>query len=83
MCGLCSGLASVSLAGYSAKAHQGMGDAYLLPSIAAAAIGSTHILGGRGRYAGTVVGAILITLLSSVLSVMQMPEAAVRSSMAW
>ena len=75
LCGLCAGLAGVLLAGYSAKAYQGMGDAYLLPSIAAVVIGGTHILGGRGRYAGTVVGAILITLLSSVLSVMQMPEA--------
>jgi ribose transport system permease protein len=75
LCGLCAGLAGVLLAGYSAKAYQGMGDAYLLPSIAAVVIGGTHILGGRGRYAGTVVGTILITLLSSVLSVMQMPEA--------
>ena len=75
LCGLCAGLAGVLLAGYSTKAYQGMGDAYLLPSIAAVVIGGTHILGGRGRYAGTVVGTILITLLSSVLSVMQMPEA--------
>ena len=75
LCGLCAGLSGVLLAGYSAKAYQGMGDAYLLPSIAAVVIGGTHILGGKGRYAGTVVGTILITLLSSVLSVMQMPEA--------
>ena len=75
LCGLCAGLAGVLLAGYSTKAYQGMGDAYLLPAIAAVVIGGTHILGGRGRYAGTVVGTILITLLSSVLSVMQMPEA--------
>lgn len=75
LCGMCAGLAGVLLAGYSTKAYQGMGDAYLLPSIAAVVIGGTHILGGRGRYAGTVVGTILITLLSSVLSVMQMPEA--------
>ena len=75
LCGACAGLAGVLLAGYSTKAYQGMGDAYLLPSIAAVVIGGTNILGGRGRYAGTVVGAILITLLSSVLSVMQMPEA--------
>jgi ribose transport system permease protein len=75
LCGMCAGLAGVLLAGYSTKAYQGMGDAYLLPAIAAVVIGGTHILGGRGRYAGTVVGTILITLLSSVLSVMQMPEA--------
>jgi ribose transport system permease protein len=75
ICGLCSALAGVLLAGYSTKAYQGMGDAYLLPAIAAVVIGGTNILGGQGRYLGTVVGAILITLLSSVLSVMQMPEA--------
>jgi ribose transport system permease protein len=75
ICGLCSALAGVLLAGYSTKAYQGMGDAYLLPAIAAVVIGGTNILGGQGRYLGTIVGAILITLLSSVLSVMQMPEA--------
>ena len=75
VCGLCSALSGVLLAGYSTKAYQGMGNAYLLPAIAAVVIGGTHILGGKGRYAGTVVGTILITLLSSVLSVMQMPEA--------
>ena len=75
ICGACSALAGVLLAGYSTKAYQGMGDAYLLPSIAAVVIGGTNILGGQGRYLGTVVGTILITLLSSVLSVMQMPEA--------
>lgn len=75
LCSLCAALAGVLLAGYSTKAYQGMGDAYLLPAIAAVVIGGTHILGGRGRYAGTVIGTVLITLLSSVLSVMQMPEA--------
>lgn len=75
---LCSTLAALSgvlLAGYSTKAYQGMGDAYLLPAIAAVVIGGTNILGGQGRYTGTVVGTILIVLLTSVLSVMQMPEA--------
>ena len=74
LCGLCAGLSGVLLAGYSTKAYQGMGDAYLLPAIAAVVIGGTNILGGQGRYAGTVMGAILITLLTSVLSVMQIEE---------
>jgi ribose transport system permease protein len=63
------------LAGYASKAAQSMGDAYLLPSIAAVVLGGTSILGGRGSYLGTVAGVILITLLQSILSVMQMPEA--------
>lgn len=75
LCGFCAALAGILLAGYSSKAYQAMGDTYLLPSIAAVVIGGTNILGGQGRYAGTVVGTILIVLLQSVLSVMQMPEA--------
>jgi ribose transport system permease protein len=75
LCSLLAALAGVLLAGYSTKAFQGMGDAYVLPAIAAVVIGGTHILGGRGRYLGTVVGVILIVLLNSVLSIMQMPEA--------
>lgn len=72
---LCAALAGVMLAGYSAKAYQGMGNAYLLPAIAAVVLGGTNVLGGAGRYAGTLIGVILIVLLNSVLSIMQMPEA--------
>jgi ribose transport system permease protein len=72
---LCAAVAGVLLTGYSAKAYQGMGNAYLLPAIASVVLGGTHILGGRGRYVGTLVGVILIVLLNSVLSIMQMPEA--------
>jgi ribose transport system permease protein len=75
MCSLCASIAGLALGGYSARAYQAMGDQYLLPSIAAVVLGGTHILGGQGRYAGTVVGVILIVLLQSVLSVMQMEEA--------
>ncbi len=71
-----SAFGGVLLAGYASKAAQAMGDAYLLPSIAAVVLGGTNILGGRGSYVGTVAGVILITLLQSILSVMQMPEAA-------
>jgi ribose transport system permease protein len=73
--GALSAFGGALLAGYASKAAQSMGDAYLLPSIAAVVIGGTSILGGRGSYLGTVVGVILITLLQSILSVMQMPEA--------
>ena len=67
-------LGGVLLAGYGGKAAQSMGDAYLLPAIAAVVLGGTSILGGRGNYLGTVAGVILITLLQSILSVMQMAE---------
>ncbi|MBN9024311.1 MULTISPECIES: ABC transporter permease subunit [Kaistia] len=73
--GAMAAFAGVLLAGYSNKAYQNMGDAYLLPAIAAVVLGGTNILGGKGNYLGTIAGVILITLLQSILSVMQMPEA--------
>ena len=74
---ICGGLAAFGgalLAGYASKAAQAMGDPYLLPSIAAVVLGGTSILGGRGSYLGTAAGVILITLLQSILSVMQIDE---------
>lgn len=73
--GALAAFSGVLLAGYASKAAQSMGDAYLLPAIASVVLGGTSILGGRGSYVGTVAGVILITLLQSILSVMQMPEA--------
>ncbi len=70
-----SAFAGVLLAGYSTKAYQSMGDPYLLPAVAAVVLGGTNILGGRGSYIGTIAGVILITLLQSILSVMQIYEA--------
>jgi ribose transport system permease protein len=70
-----SAFGGILLAGYASKAAQAMGDAYLLPSIAAVVLGGASILGGRGKYVGTVAGVILITLLQSILSVIQIEEA--------
>ena len=70
-----SAFGGVLLAGYASKAAQGMGDAYLLPAIASVVLGGASIMGGRGRYLGTVAGVVLITLLQSILSVVQMPDA--------
>lgn len=70
-----SAFGGILLAGYASKAAQAMGDAYLLPSIAAVVLGGASILGGSGKYIGTVAGVILITLLQSILSVTQIEEA--------
>lgn len=73
--GMCSALGGVMLAGYANQAYQSMGDPFLLPTIAAVVIGGTSILGGRGGLFGTIGGALFITLLTSILSVMQIEDA--------
>ena len=47
----------------------------VLPSVAAAVIGGTSILGGRGGFGGTIVGALILTVARSLLSAMGFPEA--------
>ncbi|MEO6012850.1 MAG: ABC transporter permease [Devosia sp.] len=72
--GACSAAGGVLLAGWANRSYQAMGDPYLLPAIAAVVLGGANVLGGRGKYMGTVAGVILITLLMSILSVVQ-PQA--------
>ncbi|MDQ0471858.1 ABC transporter permease [Labrys wisconsinensis] len=55
-----------------------LADPLLLPSVAAAVIGGTSIFGGRGGYAGTIVGALILTVLTTLLTILQMPEGARR-----
>ena len=50
----------------------------MLPSVAAAVIGGTSIFGGRGGYGGTIVGALILTVLGTLLTLLQMPEGARR-----
>jgi ribose transport system permease protein len=50
----------------------------LLPSVAAAVIGGTSIFGGRGGYAGAIVGALILAVLTTLLTLLQMPEGARR-----
>jgi ribose transport system permease protein len=50
-------------------------DSAVLPSVAAAVIGGTSILGGRGGFVGTVVGALILTVVESLLSSLGYPEA--------
>ena len=49
-----------------------------LPSVAATVVGGTSIFGGRGGYAGTIVGALILTVLTTMLTLLHMPEGARR-----
>ena len=47
-----------------------------LPSVAAAVVGGTSIFGGRGGYSGTILGALILTVLTTMLTLLQMPQGA-------
>ena len=68
-------IAGLMISGLTNVASVTLANVYLLPSVAAAVIGGTSILGGRGGYTGTIVGALILTVLSSLLSSLGYPEA--------
>ncbi|MFO1035809.1 MAG: ABC transporter permease [Geminicoccaceae bacterium] len=73
--GFCAALVGIMLSGFSGQASLGMGDEYLLPSIAVVVVGGTLITGGRGHYLGMVGGVLLLTALSTLLAGTTLPFA--------
>lgn len=73
--GICSALVGVLLTGFGGQANLGMGDQYLLPSIAAVVIGGTLITGACGRYIGMIGGVLLLTALQILLAGTTVPPA--------
>lgn len=72
VCAACVGL---MLSGFGFQATLDMGDAFLMPSIAAAVMGGTLITGGRGHYVGMFGGALLLTAMTTLLSGILLPAA--------
>lgn len=72
---LLAAIAGFLYAGLSNVASVTLVDSAVLPSVAAAVIGGTSIMGGRGGYGGTIVGALILTVLTSLLSILGLPEA--------
>ena len=75
-CGLLSALAGVLLVGFNNAADLGIGAPFLLPSVAAVVIGGTSIFGGLGGYSGTILGALILTVLDSLLVILNATAAA-------
>jgi inositol transport system permease protein len=65
LAGLLSGLGGVVTSARAASGQAGMGMTYELDAIAAAVIGGTSLSGGIGRIAGTVIGTIILGIMTS------------------
>jgi len=74
LCGLFAAIAGLVLVGGTNAADLSLADVYLLPSVAAVIIGGTSIFGGRGGYAGSIVGALILTVLTSLLTLLDASE---------
>jgi ribose transport system permease protein len=73
-CGLFAASAGLIIVGGTDSAELRLAEVYLLPSVAAVIIGGTSIFGGRGGYSGTIIGALILTVLNSILTLLDVPE---------
>lgn len=75
LAGALAGFGGFLVVGNTGVVFLALGNSFLFPSIAAVAVGGTLLSGGKGSYWGTMAGAIVLTLLTSLLTTMQMTEA--------
>jgi ribose transport system permease protein len=73
--GLFAALAGVLIAGQIGSVDLRLAQEFLLPSIAAAVIGGTSLFGGVGSYSGTIFGALILSVLNTMLTFLRAPQA--------
>jgi ribose transport system permease protein len=72
--GLFTGLAGVMISARLGSAQPATGTGYELQAIAAVVIGGTSLAGGKGSIVGTVIGALIISVLNNGLQIMSIPQ---------
>jgi ribose transport system permease protein len=75
ICGVLAALAGMILGGNQNAVDAQLASSYLLLTVAAAVIGGTSVFGGSGGYGGTIIGALILTVLNALLTVKDLSEA--------
>jgi ribose transport system permease protein len=75
LCALLAAAAGILIGGRSGSVDLQLAAGFLLPSVAAAVIGGTSILGGIGGYTGTILGAMILAVLDTMLNLLNFDEA--------
>jgi ribose transport system permease protein len=66
--GVFGAVAGILLGGRVGAVDLQLANVFLLPSVAAAVVGGTSIFGGVGTYTGTILGALILAVLNSMLN---------------
>lgn len=72
--GVFAAIAGLCLIGYSGSSFANVGEQYMLPSIIAVVFGGTSLAGGKGGYTGTMAGAVMLVVLQSILTTVNIDE---------
>lgn len=68
--GITAGIGGLLMTARLNAADSTMGDSYGLQTVAAVVIGGTSLLGGEGGIQGTVIGAMLLTIILNVMNLL-------------
>ena len=68
------GVAGMLMSSRLGSAQPALGQGYELEAIAAVVIGGTSLSGGSGTILGTVIGAFIMSVLTSGLKIMAVPQ---------
>lgn len=71
--GIC-GIAGILLASRINSAQPAIGQGYELDAIAAVVIGGTSLAGGKGTILGTIIGALIISVVANGLRILSVPQ---------
>jgi ribose transport system permease protein len=69
--GLFAALGGLFLTSQTGSGSPNVGNDYVLPAVAAVVIGGTSLFGGRGGLVGTILGSFILTLIGTVVFVLQ------------
>jgi ribose transport system permease protein len=72
--GIFTGIAGVIMASRLNSAQPALGMGYELEAIAAVVIGGTSLSGGKGTIVGTVIGALIMSVLTNGLRILSVPQ---------
>ncbi len=73
--GVLGSIGGILLGGRTGMVDLQLASAFLLPSIAAVVIGGTSTFGGMGGYSGTILGALILSVLNSMLTFLNVGQA--------
>lgn len=74
LAGVFTGIAGVIMASRLNSAQPALGQGYELEAIAAVVIGGTSLSGGKGTIVGTIIGALIMSVLTNGLRVLSIPQ---------
>lgn len=72
--GILAAITGILFVGYTGTSYLSTGASYNMDSIASVVIGGTSVVGGSGGYVGTIAGVMVMTVISSIMTIINMAE---------